>query len=272
MRSDAPAAECREVVQIYPSAGGAVVAIRGITAAFEPASISVVVGPSGAGKSTLLRLVACLERPAAGDVVIAGTPTAALTGRVRRRLIARRIGYVFQRPAQNLLDYLTVAQHVDLAARMRAPGSRATSAALLDTAGLSGFAHVRPSELSAGERQRLAFAMAVAGDPAVVVADEPTAELDPDGAAALVELLPALVRRGRTFVIASHDPALVAAADRLLVVRDGTLAEQRTGDGEVLAVLDGAGRLRLPDAARDTFATGLVRITRDVGGYRITEP
>ena len=226
MRADpaVAAATCDDVVQIYPTADGAVMALRGITASFPRGSLTAVVGPSGAGKSTFLRLLACLERPAAGNVIIDGVPTAQLSGRARRRLIARSIGYVFQRPTMNLLDYLDVRGHIALALKMRTgaqPGSEMTE--LLQGANLAAVERERPGGLGAGEQARLAFAMAVAGSPALVVADEPTAELDPRGAASVSELIRSLVGRGQTFVVSTHDPRLVAAADRVLHIERGAL-------------------------------------------------
>lgn len=228
MRPDATAAaECDDVVQIYPAADGAVMALRGITTSFPRRSLTAVVGPSGAGKSTFLRLAACLERPAAGNVLIDGMPTAHLTGSARRRLIATSIGYVFQRPELNLLDYLDARGHVSLALEMRT-GSQPTSEvdALLDDARLSEVQRERPGGLGAGEQARLAFAMAVAGGPALVVADEPTAELDPDGAVSVADLVRSLVDHGQTFVISTHDPALVRAADQVLHIERGALVPE----------------------------------------------
>ena len=124
MPAEELAASCRDLVQIYPAADRAVAALRGVDADFERGTITMVIGPSGAGKSTFLRLLACLERPSAGDVIIGGEPTALLSHRARRHLAARRLGYVFQRPAENLLEYLTVAEHMTLAARMRSTATR----------------------------------------------------------------------------------------------------------------------------------------------------
>jgi len=115
----ADAAACDEVVQVYRTASGPVAALRGIDTTFARGTVTVVVGPSGAGKSTLLRLLACLEGPAAGEVWIGGEPTAHLSPTARRRFAAHRVGYVFQQPRKNLLDYLTSTEHVHLAASMR---------------------------------------------------------------------------------------------------------------------------------------------------------
>lgn len=267
-----PAAACRELVQIYESAGGRVHALRGVSVDVPARTLTVVMGPSGAGKSTFLRLLACLERPTVGEVTIEGTPTAQLSGRARRHLAARRIGYVFQTPSDNLLDYMTVEEHVRMAWRMRAPEPRGAVAELLELTGLEDASGQRPRALSVGQQQRLAFAMAVAARPAIVVADEPTANLDPAGAAALVELLPRLVEDGQTLVICTHDPAVVAAADRSLLISGGTLAAESDAGGELLAVLDEADRIHLPRALTDLFPGRRLRLVAADDHVRIEAP
>jgi len=267
-----PAAECRELVQIYQSAGGPVHALRGVSAAVERRSLTAVVGPSGAGKSTFLRLLACLERPTVGEVVIDGTPTAQLSGRARRRLVARRIGYVFQSPGDNLIDDLSVVEHVRLAWRMRAAEPSGAVDDLLALTDLGGVARRRPAALSVGQQQRVAFAMAVAASPALVVADEPTANLDPAGADALVELLPRLVERGQTLVVCTHDARVTTAADKVLVISGGTLAAESTGGGELLAVVDEADRIHLPRELSALFPDRRVRLRADGNHARIEHP
>jgi putative ABC transport system ATP-binding protein len=270
MPAESLAAECRDLLQVYPAAGGAVAALRGVDAEFGAGTVTVVIGPSGAGKSTFLRLLACLERPAAGEVLIDGQATAELQGKFRRRMTARHIGYVFQRPSDNLLDYLTVGEHVDLAARMREGG--AASENILVTSGLADRRERRPRDLSVGEHQRLAFVMAVAGQPALVIADEPTAELDPTATAALVALIPTLARAGQTFVIASHDPAVIHIADQVLVIQNGVLTAQGTGADAAFTIVDGAGRVQLPAAATARFPDRRVRVVVDDSGVRLEEP
>ena len=145
--------------------------------------------------------------------------------------------------------------------------------ALLAAAGLAGVADRRIAGLSAGEQQRLAFAMAVAGDPSLVVADEPTAELDPDATDALVASLPRDAKAGQTFLISSHDPAVIAVADQLLVIRRGTLAARAARAGEEpLAVIDDAGRVQLPDDAMALFPDRRVRLSIADGRVRLEEP
>jgi len=269
--AEPPAAVCRELVQIYESAGGAVHALRGLSAEIPARALTAVVGPSGAGKSTFLRLLACLERPTVGEVEIAGRPTAHLSGRARRRLVAERIGYVFQTPADNLLDHLRTREHVRLAWSLRAPVPRGAVDRLLATAGLEDEANLRPAALSVGQQQRLAFAMAMAATPALIVADEPTASLDGAGAATLVALLPRLVAEGQTLVICTHDPRVVALADVVLEVAGGTLAAEARG-GETLAVMDEADRIHLPRAVADRFPGKRLRLTVHGDDVRLEEP
>ncbi len=281
---DGLAASCRDLVQIYPAADRAVAALRGVDADFERGTITMVIGPSGAGKSTFLRLLACLERPSAGDVIIGGEPTALLGHRARRHLAARRLGYVFQRPAENLLEYLTVAEHMTLAARMRATAARRPDrdvpstaerdaiGSLLAATDLAELTARRPRDLSAGEQQRLAFAMAVVGEPALVIADEPSAELDPAATAALADLLKVLSGLDTTLVIASHDPVLMAVADQVLVIRNGILAARGIGSEPPLAVVDATGRIQLPDEATELLPDRRARIETDGDSLRIERP
>ncbi|MDQ1366950.1 MAG: putative transport system ATP-binding protein [Acidimicrobiaceae bacterium] len=243
------AADCRDLVQIYPSDQGGVTVLRGIHATFPKGTLTSIVGASGAGKSTLLRLLACLEAPSAGQVTIAGQPTSRLTARARRRLVARRIGYVFQRPPDNLIDYLTAAAHLRLAWQMRESATVLDVEQLLASVALSGAAKKRPDELSDGEQQRLAVAIAVAGDPDLIIADEPTADLDPAGAAALADSIVRLTKAGRTFVVSSHDPVVTDRSDQVLVIRRGVLAAVKSGRGPLRVMVDPAGRIQLPDEA-----------------------
>jgi putative ABC transport system ATP-binding protein len=243
------AAACTDVVQIYPSDRGGVTVLRGIDATFGAGTLTAVIGASGAGKSTLLRLLACLEAPSAGQITIAGQPTSHLSTRVRRRLVAQQIGYVFQRPADNLIDYLTVAGHLRLAWQMRGASAALDIDELLAAAALGDAADRRPGELSDGQQQRLAVAMAVAGGPALVIADEPTADLDPEGAAALAASIGRLTRAGQTFVVSSHDPVLTDRADQVLVIRHGVLAATKSAAGPLRVAVDLTGRVLLPEEA-----------------------
>ena len=130
------AAECRDIVQVYPSASGSVAALRGIDATVPVGSVTVVVGPSGAGKSTFLRVLSGLERPAVGEVWLGGRATSHLSGRQRLRIVAEEVGYVFQRPGDNVLTYLTVTEHLRMAGSFRSAGTRQDVDDVLAAAGL----------------------------------------------------------------------------------------------------------------------------------------
>jgi putative ABC transport system ATP-binding protein len=164
-----------------------------------------------------------MDRPTAGSVRIGGREVASLGARARRQLRRRLVSYVFQDPADNLLPYLSVEGHLELSARLRGherPGERDR---LLDALGLAHRRAHRPAQLSGGEQQRLAFAAAVIGGPAVVVADEPTAELDHEAGAMLLEAMRSLREAGTGFLLSSHDPMVAEAADQVLRLRNGRL-------------------------------------------------
>jgi putative ABC transport system ATP-binding protein len=213
---------CQGVGRTYVTASGAVPALRGVTAELRAGELTVIAGPSGSGKSSLLRILGCVERPDAGTVTLRGREVGGLGARARRRLRRTGIAYVFQQPAENLLPYLTAAEHVELAVQLRgrsAPGD----GELLDRLGLAHRRDAFPPALSGGEQQRLAFAAAVAGGPALVVADEPTAELERASGRRLLDAVRELRAAGTSFVLSSHDPQVAAAADTVIRLRDGVV-------------------------------------------------
>ena len=264
------AARCAGLVKIYWTATGEIHALKGVDAAFPAATVSAVVGPSGSGKSSLLRILAALDRPTAGQVTVGGVQLSGLSAASLRRLRRRLLGHVFQRPADNLIPYLTVAEHLELAGRLRR-AERGDGAALLELLGLERRRRHLPSQLSGGEQQRLAFARAVVGDPPLVVADEPTAELDSAAGAALLEVVRALARRGTALVLATHDPAVVRLAERTFYLRHGAMEAEATAE-EALAVIDAAGRVQLPTEALALFPARRARIAVDRDGVRIRPP
>jgi ABC-type lipoprotein export system ATPase subunit len=212
---------CEGVGRTFTTASGSVAALAGVDARFDPATLHVIVGPTGSGKSTLLRILAATDQPTEGRVLIDGQDVSRIGSRARRRLRRRTIGYVLQRPGANLLPYLTVIEHLELSARLR-HGGRATDAdELLGRVGLTHRGDHRPSQLSGGEQQRLAFAAAVTGRPRVVIADEPTAELDHESAAALLEAVAGLRDLGTCLILSSHDPAVLPHADRVIPLDHG---------------------------------------------------
>ena len=214
------AARCHELAVDYETAAGVVHALHDIDAAFGRGRLSVVAGPSGSGKSSLLRVLAGLQRPQTGRVEVDGADLTRLRPGPLRRLRRHAIGIVLQDPADNLLEYLDAGEQVELAARLRGADAAETPA-LLDAVGLSDRADSYPHELSGGEQQRVAFAAAAIGQPALLLADEPTAELDAIAGAGLVGAMRSLVDRGATLVVASHDPAVIATADHVVTLRDG---------------------------------------------------
>lgn len=224
--TEQPAARCRDVRKVYRTDAGEVVALDEVSKDFPAARVSAIVGPSGSGKSSLLRILACVDRPTEGSVRIAGTEVAGLGPRGRRALRRTDVAYVFQDPVDNLVEYLDVTEQLVLAARLR--GRRPDSqdiTRLLDTLGLTHRATHRPVQLSGGEQQRVAVACAVIGQPAVVVADEPTAELDSASADRVLNAFHDLRDEGVAFILSSHDPAVVAASDHLLRLERGRTVE-----------------------------------------------
>jgi len=266
------AASCAGLVKIYWSATGEVHALKGIDATFSSGAITAVVGPSGSGKSSLLRILACIDRPTAGQVRVGDVEVSAL-GAARRRSMRRRlVGYMFQRPSDNLIPYLSALQQLTLAARLRGAGAQHDEAKeLLRAIGLEGRERHLPHQLSGGEQQRVALAAAVIGKPALVVADEPTAELDSTSGELLMELVVTMAGRGVGVVIATHDPVVMGAADRILSLRHGSLEAETRAD-RALSVIDAYGRIQLPPAALPMFPDNRAVITVEEGEVRITPP
>jgi putative ABC transport system ATP-binding protein len=265
-----PAARCEGVVRIYWASTGEVHALKGIDALFPAAAVTAVVGPSGSGKSSLLRILGGLEQPTAGRVDVEGHEISNLSPRKLRLLRRARIGFVLQRPSHNLVSYLTVQEHVQHAARIRGSGL-ADVDGLLARLGLARRARNRPSELSGGEQQRLAFAQAVVGEPAVIIADEPTAELDSTSGQDLLAVMRDLAHGGTAVVLATHDAEAVAVADQTLFLHHGTVQAERT-HAEAFAVIDAFGRLQLPPEAARLFPDRRATISVEGTDVRISPP
>jgi len=194
-------------------------ALQGVSLTVARGELVAVVGPSGSGKSTLLACLAGLDEPDGGCVLIEGERLSRRPEPERAALRARRVGVLFQ--SGNLLDHLTVAENVVLAQQVAGRPNPGRAAGLLEALGLARRAHARPAELSGGETARAGLAVALANDPAVVLADEPTGELDSASEARVLDLLWAHAAAGGAVVVATHSPAVAAAASRTLHLQDG---------------------------------------------------
>jgi putative ABC transport system ATP-binding protein len=209
------------VAKTYATPAGPVRAVAGITLDVPPGASLAIVGPSGCGKSTLLGLIAGLETPTAGRVLIGGREVSRLSDGERVRLRREALGLVFQ--ADNLLPFLTATENV--AAQLSLAGDAdgyERCSQLLEALGLAGHAGKLPDELSGGQRQRVAVARALVHRPRLVLADEPTGALDEESAAAVLDLLlAARARTGSTLVVVTHDPEVARRMDATLALRDG---------------------------------------------------
>jgi ABC-type lipoprotein export system ATPase subunit len=242
--------ETRELYAVYPSPTGGVPALRGLTLTVEEREVCVVLGPSGSGKTTLMRMLAGHERPSAGTVRVAGLDLGRASGRELARYRSSLLGYADQHYWRALAGELTAEELVAVPLGLAAVGPRgrrARALELLERVGLLDRATARPGELSGGEQQRIALCAALAHRPRLVIADEPTGELDAATAAEVHALLAELVsEHGATAVVVSHDPASTEAAGRVVHIRDGRVSEERRGHQET-AVVGAGGWLRVPE-------------------------
>jgi ABC-type lipoprotein export system ATPase subunit len=191
-----------------------------------------VMGPSGCGKSTLLHMLGGLERPSAGEIVLAGSRLDQMGERALARLRRTAIGFVFQ--AFHLIDELTARENVELPALLAGQSPRAAkrqAVDLLERVGLADRATFLPAALSGGQRQRVAIARALSNDPLVVLADEPTGNLDSAATLEVLRLFDSLHEAGQTLVIVTHDPRVAATADRLISMRDGAFVDETRMSG-----------------------------------------
>ena len=274
MTTDSPAAasllDGRELLQLYAASTGPTQALRGVDVTVRPGRITAITGPSGSGKSTLLAVLALRERPAGGELRHRGRLVSALSRRTLQRLRRREIGWVAQRPTHSLFPQLDARAQIDQMARLR--GVDCDPAAALAEVELTGRASARPATMSGGEQQRLAVAAAAVGPPGLLIADEPTAELDDDSAALVLRLLRTCADQGCAVVLATHDARAIAAADTVLRLRHGVLSGEHDAGEDHTATIDGLGRVQLPEEALALFPGGRVVVTLTGGHVELHPP
>jgi putative ABC transport system ATP-binding protein len=222
-----PVLEARSLAKTYESRGTKVLGLRGVDLVVERGEFVAVMGPSGCGKSTLLNLLAGLDRPTAGEVWLAGRRIDQLSESELARMRRRRVGFVFQ--FFNLVPSLTAAENVELPlllAGQRRRKARRSARELLGELGLPNQQAAAPAELSGGQQQRVAVARALANRPDIILADEPTGNLDSVAARQVLGLLRRARDQGQTLLLVSHDASVAAAADRVITMRDGLIASE----------------------------------------------
>jgi putative ABC transport system ATP-binding protein len=255
-----PAIFCRDLVRIFTAEGVEVQALQGLNLRVDPGELVGIVGESGSGKSTLLSILAGLDSATAGSAVVGGQELAAMSARQRLRYQRSVVGFVWQQTTHNLLGYLTAAENIGIVLRLQGGRARAArTSELLDLLDVGDCSARRPAEMSGGQQQRVAIAVALANDPQILLADEPSGELDETTSAAVLETIRATnVALGVTTVIVTHDPAVSDHVRRTIRIRDGRTSTEvlrhtssahdgtQTTIAQEFAVLDSVGRLQLP--------------------------
>ena len=254
---------CEDLFKIYKTAELEVVALRGLDLKVRRGELMAIVGASGSGKSTLLNILAGLDTPSAGRAFVGGRNLLTMSAGELVEYRRRQVGFVWQQTGRNLIPYLTALQNVEVPLILDgvAPAAaRARALELLEAVERADRAHHRPAQLSGGEQQRVSIAVALANNPPLVLADEPTGELDAIGAERVYEVFRALNRRYRvTIVIVTHDPDIGLWVDRVVTIRDGRTSSElirrvavQGGRAEVVhdeyVLVDAAGRLQIPRA------------------------
>ena len=268
----AAAVTCEDLVKVFRSATGETHALRGIGLEVLPGVLTVVAGPSGSGKSSLLTLLGARDRPSAGQLTVLGSDIGAASTRQLRTLRRRRIGFVPQRSSEAVFpDVRAVDQLRQVAAWRHAAGGGHPAEALA-AVGLESRAGHQPAMLSGGEQQRLAVALALVGAPDLVVADEPTAELDHANADLVMDALLAAAAAGCAVVISSHDDRVTHRADRLLRLRHGVVSSETAGSRATAAVIDSTGRLQLPPSVLELFPSRRVVVETVGDEVRLRRP
>jgi len=224
-----PIVQLTNVVKEYPLGKLRVTALRGIDLAVEKGEFTAIAGPSGSGKTTLLNLIGCVDVPTRGEVLVDGRSTGKLHDRELTELRLRHLGFIFQ--SFNLVNVLDARQNVEFPLLLQGGMSKTERQSrvdgLLEAVGLKEYAHHRPNELSGGQRQRVAIARALVTHPSIVLADEPTANLDSKTGATIIDLMRDLNRtQETTFIFSTHDPEVMQHARRVVRIADGQVVQE----------------------------------------------
>ena len=272
-----PAIHCRDLVRIYTAEGIEVQALQGVDLTVTRGELLAVIGVSGSGKSTLMTVLSGLDTATAGSAVVAGHDLMRMTRAQRVRYQRDVVGFVWQQASRNLLPYLTAAENVAMVLGLAGrSGRRARIYELLDLLGVADCADRRPEQMSGGQQQRAAVAVALANEPELLLADEPTGELDEASTAAVLEAIRRMNEDlGVTTVVVTHDPEVASHVRRTVHIRDGRIATEtmrRTEVGpdgrpvriaEEFTVLDRLGRMQIPqDLTESLDLKHRVRLTR----------
>ena len=217
-----PSIVLRSVTKTYRRGERRIAALQDVSFEMSQGELALLVGPSGSGKTTLLNLIGALDRPDRGEIIVGGAEITGLSRAAAALYRNGRVGFIFQ--SYNLLPQLTALENVLLPMLPKRRADRRRAVELLDAVGLSDRGSHRPSDLSGGEQQRVAIARALANDPAIILADEPTGNLDNDNACKIAELLASACRqRGKSLILVTHDRDMIRPADRVFAMRDGSL-------------------------------------------------
>ncbi|MFF0828025.1 ABC transporter ATP-binding protein [Brevibacillus sp. NPDC003359] len=284
---------CENLVKIYKANDLEVVALQGLDLRVETGELMGIIGNSGSGKSTLLNMLGGLDRPSAGKLSVAGADLFRLTTSELVQYRLQTVGFVWQNNARNLIPYLSALQNVEMPMLLRGKRKRERAHELLELVGLGHRKKNKLSELSGGEQQRVAIAIALANEPKLLLADEPTGSVDTRTAAMILDLFQELNRSfGLTVVIVTHDLELARKVDRVVAIRDGKTSsellrrkgtEEDTSESwdeeanadtyEELAVLDQVGRLQIPmEYLQAIQADGKLRIELEEERIILTTP
>ncbi len=266
----------KDVIKIYKDKGMEVIALSGLDLHVQKGELMAIMGSSGSGKSTLLNILGGLDQATAGQVIVDGTDMNSLTGQELILYRKRKVGFVWQNPARNLVPYLTALENVELAMMTAGHMDKQWAKQLLNRVELGGSLHSIPARMSGGQQQRTAIAVALANRPQILLADEPTGAVDTKTAGSILSLLRTLRGElGLTVLIVTHDPRIAAAVDRTVAIRDGRVAQESLrSDMSAISleealnekrrsfvVLDHRGRLQLPqDMMEDPKFHGAKRL------------